>query len=149
VSTGRYEAVELRDGDPERYDGRGVLRAVANVFEVLGPALVGQDALDQEGVDRLLVELDGTPAKSRLGANAVLGVSLAVPPPGRRAGELPLWRHLAGSNGAGPLLPLPMVNMISGGLHAGRNLDLQDFLIVPVGAESFGQALEQAVTVHA
>jgi enolase len=149
VSTGRYEAVELRDGDPERYDGRGVLQAVANVSGVLGPALVGRDALDQAGVDGLLVELDGTPAKSRLGANAVLGASLAVARAGARARGLPLWRHLAGPNGAGPLLPLPMVNMISGGLHAGRNLDLQDFLVVPVGATSFGQALEQAVTVHA
>jgi enolase len=149
VSTGRYEAVELRDGDPDRYDGRGVLKAVGNVVGVLGPALVGMDALDQEGVDRLLVELDGTPEKSRLGANAVLGASLAVARAGARARNVALWRHLAAVTGAEPQLPLPMVNMISGGLHAGRNLDLQDFLIVPLSATSFAVALEQVVTVHA
>ncbi len=149
VSTGRYEAVELRDGDPDRYDGRGVLKAVGNVVDVLGPALLGMDALDQEAADRVLVELDGTPEKSRLGANAVLGASLAVARAGARASEVPLWRHLAAMTDVEPQLPLPMVNMISGGLHAGRNLDLQDFLVMPLSATSFGQALEQVVTVHA
>jgi enolase len=148
VSTGRYEAVELRDGDPDRYDGRGVLKAVGNVVDVLGPALLGMDALDQEAADRLLVELDGTPEKSRLGANAILGASLALARAGARARTVPLWRHLAAVTGAEPQLPLPMVNMISGGLHAGRNLDLQDFLIIPLSAGSFGVALEQVVTVH-
>jgi enolase len=147
ASTGRHEAVELRDGDPARYRGKGVRRAVANVNELIGPDLVGRDALDQSAIDALLCELDGTESKSRLGANALLGVSLAVASAAAAARGLPLWRSLGGEEVC--VLPLPMINVISGGLHARGNLDFQDFLIVPVGAQSVGHALELASAVYA
>jgi enolase len=146
ASTGRHEAVELRDGDPNRYAGRGVRRAVANVRDVLGPRVVGLPATDQALVDRTLCETDGTPDKSRLGANAVLAVSLACAHAGAAARGLPLWRHLDPDGRA--VLPLPMVNMISGGLHAGGNLDFQDFLLLPTGARSLSEALEMAAAVY-
>src|SRR5262245_45830972 len=116
ASTGKHEAVELRDGDPSRHGGLGVRKAVANVRDVLGPALVGVGVTQQADIDRRLCELDGTPNKSRLGANAILGVSLACAHCGAAASGLPLWRYLDRGNAS---LPLPMVNMISGGLHAG------------------------------
>jgi len=164
ASTGQFEAVELRDADPARLEGRGVLRAVEHVRSVIAPALIGTDAADQQSIDRTLCALDGTENKSRLGANALLGVSLAAAHAAAAARNIDLVEHLGDvwrsvpssggkSNAAGQpglLLPLPMVNMISGGLHAGRNLDLQDFLILPVGATSFRQALEWVViTYHA
>src|SRR5438874_1098437 len=138
ASRGAHEALELRDGDTRRYRGLGVRRAVANVNEVIAPALGGCDVLDQAAIDRSLIELDGTEAKTRLGANATLAVSLAAARAAAAARGLPLWRSLL--DGRTPVLPLPMVNVISGGLHAGRNLDLQDFLVVPVGAASLSGA---------
>jgi enolase len=143
ASTGRHEAVELRDGDPSRFQGRGVLRAVANVNGEIADALRGHDA-DLRTVDRLLVELDGTPDKSRLGANAILAVSLACARAEAALAGVPLWRHL----GSEPLLPLPMVNILSGGLHAGRQLDFQDFLVIPVGAATYREALRTVVAAY-
>jgi enolase len=146
ASTGRHEAVELRDGDPTRFGGKGVRLAVANVREALGPRLIGLPASDQGLIDRTLCELDGAPNKARLGANAILGVSLACAHAGAAARQLPLWRYLDQANSA--RLPLPMVNLISGGLHAGRNLDFQDFLLLPIGARSYSEALEMTVNVY-
>jgi enolase len=148
ASTGRHEAVELRDGDPDRFGGKGVRRAVAHVREQIAPRLLGLPVSDQTRIDRTLCELDGTPNKSRLGANAILGVSLACAHATAAARNLPLWRYLAASEGHEPRLPLPMVNLISGGLHAGGNLDFQDFLLLPVGARSYSEALEMAVKVY-
>jgi enolase 1/2/3 len=147
ASTGAHEARELRDGDPRRYRGLGVLTAVRNVVDVLGPAMVDRDAGDQAGLDSELTELDGTSDKSRLGANAILGVSLAVARAAAASEGVPLWRHLA--NGGRPLLPLPMVNVVSGAPHGNRALDVQDFLIVPVGATSYSEALETCVVIRA
>jgi enolase len=146
ASTGRHEAVELRDGDPARHGGKGVRRAVAHVREQIGPRLLGLSATEQVHIDRLLCELDGTPNKSRLGANAILGVSLACAHAAAAARGLPLWRYLDTEGRA--RLPLPMVNLISGGLHAGGNLDFQDFLLLPIGARSYSEAIEIAVAVH-
>jgi enolase len=177
ASTGRFEALELRDGDATRLEGRGVRRAVENVRGEIARALYGLDADDQQAIDRRLCELDGTPDKSRLGANAVLGTSLAVAHAVAAARGAALVEHLRSlwarvpgeARGASastamaaldsgarrlpllgriPLLPLPMVNMISGGLHAGGNLDVQDFLILPVGASSFPEALDWVVAVY-
>jgi enolase len=145
ASTGRHEAVELRDGDPTRFGGRGVLRAVAAVDETIAPALRGV-VPDLAAVDARLDELDGSADKSRLGANATLAVSLATARAAAATAGVPLWRHLA--DGEPPLLPLPMVNILSGGLHAGRQLDFQDFLVIPVGAGTFSDALEMCVAVH-
>jgi enolase len=146
ASTGKHEAVELRDGDPGRYGGKGVRRAVANVREVIAPRLVGMPATEQALLDRTLCELDGTPNKSRLGANAILGVSLACAHAAAAARGLSLWRSLDTAGTA--RMPLPMVNLISGGLHAGGNLDLQDFLLLPIGARSYSEALEMTVGVY-
>jgi enolase len=139
ASTGEHEALELRDGDPGRYGGRGVLRAVGNVVEVIAPALVGAEALDQREVDRLLLDLDGTEAKSRLGANAILGVSLAVARAAADSVGLPLYRYLGGTNAH--LLPLPLLNVLNGGVHADNPLEIQEFMLAPVGAASFSEAL--------
>jgi len=146
ASTGRHEAVELRDGDPARYGGKGVRRAVANVLDVLAPRLHGLDATEQTQIDRLLCEVDGTPNKSRLGANALLGVSLACARAAAASRGQPLWRYLDREGAA--RLPMPMVNLISGGLHAGGNLDLQDFLLLPIGARSYSESLEMTVAVY-
>jgi enolase len=146
ASTGRHEAVELRDGDPARYGGLGVRKAVGNVRDILAPALIGHAVTDQQGIDSRMIELDGTPNKSRLGANAILGVSLACAHAAAAAREMPLWRYLDPDGRA--VLPLPMVNLISGGLHAGGNLDFQDFLFLPVAARSCSEALEMTVTVY-
>jgi len=151
ASTGRHEAHELRDGDTSRYHGKGVRRAVGNVNDSIAPELHGMSAAEQTKIDGLMCELDGTPDKSRLGANAILGVSLACAHAAAAAQNVPLWRHLLTSQGREPsaaALPLPMVNLISGGLHAGGNLDFQDFLLMPVGARSFAQALEMTVAVY-
>jgi len=154
ASTGRSEACELRDGDPLRYDGRGVLRAVRNVQQEIGPALVGRCAAEQTEIDRMMVDLDGTANLSRLGANAVVAVSMAAAHAvARENGDgLPLYRHfamLAGGAERPPLrMPVPMVNLISGGLHAGGNLDFQDFLGIPVGATDFATGLEWIVRVY-
>jgi enolase len=146
ASTGRHEAVELRDGDPARYGGKGVRNAVANVRDVIAPRLLGMPATDQALVDRTLCELDGTPNKSRLGANAILGVSLACARAAAGTQSEQLWRYLDTAGTAA--MPLPMVNLISGGLHAGGNLDFQDFLLLPVGARSYSEALEMTGNVY-
>lgn len=159
ASTGKAEACELRDGDPNRYDGRGVQKAVANVNEILGPAIIGWHADEQSAIDHLLCDLDGTPRKSKLGANAVLGVSLAVAHAAAAAARVPFYRHLNGlwrsatSGSPAPIettcrMPLAMTNMISGGLHAGGNLEFQDFLIMPVGAPGYKVGLEWIVRVY-
>jgi enolase len=146
ASTGRHEAVELRDGDPARHGGKGVRKAGAHVRDLIGPRLCGLPADDQARIDRTLCELDGTPDKSRLGANAVLGASLACARAAAASRGLPLWRYLDADGRA--RLPLPMVNLISGGLHAGGNLDFQDFLLLPVGARSYSEALEMTTAVY-
>jgi enolase len=156
ASTGRHEAVELRDGDAHHHCGKGVSRAVAGVADEILPAVAGMDLDDQSALDARLIALDGTANKSRLGANAVLGVSLAVAHAAAavRGEELyvhlnRLWRErLAPGEPAEPVLPMPMVNMISGGLHAGANLDFQDFLLIPLGSRSFGEALDTVVCVY-
>ncbi len=138
ASTGRHEAVELRDRDSPRFGGWGVRAAVAHVRDTLGPAIRGRSPFDQQALDRFLIELDGTPDKSRLGANALLAVSAAAARAAAASLRLPLWQHLGG----GGLLPLPMVNILSGGLHADGELAFQDFLVVPVGARTFEESLE-------
>jgi enolase len=147
ASRGRHECVELRDGDATRYRGLGVRRAVQNVNAVIAPVVAGIDARDQALLDAVLIEADGTTDKSNLGANALLGVSLAAARAAAVAAGQPLWLHLVGDEP--PVLPLPMINLVSGGLHAARSLDFQDFLIVPVGASSFAAALEMSANVHA
>ena len=146
ASTGAHEAVELRDGDPGRYAGKGVRKAVENVARVLAPELRGADAEDQRALDRGMIELDGTPDKSRLGANAILGVSCAVARAVARSREIPLWRYLA--DGRRATLPVPMVNILSGGLHAEKNFEFQDFLAIPVGSATYSEALEAVAAVH-
>jgi enolase len=147
ASTGQFEAVELRDGDAHAYLGKGVLRAVENVEREIGPALAGVSADDQAGLDRLLVELDGTPNKSRLGANAVLGCSLAAAKAAALEAGVPLYRWLGGDEAR--VLPVPMLNVVNGGAHAQNSLDLQEFMVVPAGAASFSEALRiGAETFH-
>ena len=148
ASTGEHEAVELRDGDASRFLGKGVLRAVTNVNQVLAPALVGHDVSDQSLLDRRLIELDGTPNKSRLGANAILAVSMAAARARAAAQGLPLYRSLGGSEAV--TLPVPMMNILNGGAHADNNVDFQEFMVMPVGAPSFSEALRWGVeTFHA
>ncbi|MBK6941810.1 MAG: phosphopyruvate hydratase [Planctomycetes bacterium] len=139
ASTGTHEAVELRDGDKNRYLGKGTTKAVANVNGPIARALMGQEALDQGAIDRLLLELDGTPNKKKLGANAILAVSCAVAKAAASASGLPLWRYLGGAGAR--VLPLPMMNIVNGGAHADNNVDLQEFMIQPVGARSFAEGL--------
>ncbi len=139
ASTGSKEAVELRDGDKTRYLGKGVLKAVSNVNGSIAQALQGLDASDQAALDRRLVDLDGTENKGRLGANALLGVSLANAHAMAASKKMPLWQHLA--NGRAPVLPVPMMNIINGGAHADNNVDLQEFMVLPVGFDSFSDAL--------
>jgi enolase len=146
ASTGAHEAVELRDGDSKRYGGKGVLKAVANVDGEIADAILGLDVLDQAGLDRTLVELDGTPNKSRLGANAILGVSLAAAHAAAGTGEQPLYRYLGGVQAW--LLPLPMANILNGGVHADNNVDLQEFMVCPVGADTFAEGLRAVVEVY-
>jgi enolase len=145
ASTGKREAVELRDGDPRRFSGKGVLSAVRNVSRVIAPAIEGLEASDQAGVDRALLALDGTPDKSALGANAILGVSLAVARAGASEAGLPLYRYLGGSDAR--LLPVPLMNVLNGGAHADNGLDIQEFMLVPSGAARFAEALRMGVEV--
>src|SRR5262245_37408447 len=145
ASTGEHEALELRDGDAARYKGKGVQKAVRNVGELIAPRLLGMDGLDQLGVDRAMLELDGTKTKSKLGANAILGVSLAVAKAAAAGLDLPLYRYLGGANAA--TLPVPMMNVLNGGKHADNNVDLQEFMIVPLGATSFRESLRWGVEV--
>jgi len=145
ASTGSREALELRDGDPKRYLGKGVTKAVANVNETIAGHLVGEDADDQAYLDQLLIDLDGTPNKKNLGANAMLGVSIAVAKAAAEAHALPLYRYLGGAGAK--TLPVPLMNVINGGAHADNNLDIQEFMIVPVGAASFSEALRMGSEV--
>lgn len=145
ASTGAFEAVELRDGDAERYLGKGVLKAVENVNEVIGPELVGYDARDQVAVDQAMIELDGTENKSRLGANAILGVSLATAKAAAMSSGLELYQYIGGVNAK--VLPVPMMNILNGGEHADNNVDIQEFMIMPVGASSFAEALQMGAQV--
>jgi enolase len=145
ASTGAYEAVELRDKDKSRFLGRGVLKAVENVNEMIAPQLMGQAADEQAEIDRTLLELDGTPNKGNLGANAILGVSLAVAHAAAASTGLPLYRYLGGTNAK--YLPVPMMNILNGGKHADNNIDFQEFMIMPLGAESFQQALRMGAEV--
>jgi enolase len=145
ASTGAYEAVELRDGDKKRYLGKGTLKAVKNVDEIIAPQIIGLDPFEQLAIDQLLIELDGTPNKAKLGANAVLGVSLAVAHAAAAALGLPLYRYIGGVNAK--YLPVPMMNVLNGGKHADNNVDFQEFMIMPVGAPSFREALRYGAEV--
>src|SRR6266404_6183711 len=145
ASTGEHEAVELRDDDPERFGGKGVSRAVQNVNEVIAPKLKGMNAFDQSKLDRVLIELDGTPNKSNLGANALLAVSMATARAAANHQNLPLYRYLGGE--AANTLPVPMMNIINGGAHADNNVDFQEFMIVPVGADRFSEALRMGAEI--
>ncbi|MCI0424172.1 MAG: phosphopyruvate hydratase [Acidobacteria bacterium] len=146
ASTGKFEALELRDGDPASFSGKGVTHAVENVNHRIAPALIDFDGLNQAALDQRLVELDGTGNKSSLGANAILGVSLAAARAGAAFAGLPLYTYLGGVNAR--RLPLPMVNILSGGLHAGGQIDFQDFLMIPVGAQSYSHALQMTFDVY-
>ncbi len=145
ASTGIHEALELRDKDDARYGGKGVLKAVSNVNDVIGPKLRGEDAVDQTLIDRILCELDGRPNKENLGANALLGVSLAVARAAAEALELPLYRYLGGVNAK--ILPIPMMNVLNGGQHADNNVDFQEFMIFPIGAACFAEAIRMGSEV--
>lgn len=146
ASTGQFEAVELRDGDKQRYLGKGVQSAVANVNDVIAPELYDRDATDQQAIDHLLIELDGTPNKSKLGANATLGVSLAVAKAAALSCRLPLYKYIGGVSAT--VLPVPMMNVLNGGKHADSNVDFQEFMILPVGAPSFAEGLRMGVEVY-
>ncbi|MGH7207033.1 MAG: phosphopyruvate hydratase, partial [Nitrospiraceae bacterium] len=145
ASTGEKEAIELRDGDKKRWMGKGVSKAVANISKAIAPHLLGMEAFDQATVDRAMIELDGTKTKGRLGANAILGVSLAVARAAAAESGQPLYRYLGGANAR--VLPVPMMNIINGGAHADNRLDLQEFMIMPVGAKRFSEALRMATEV--
>jgi len=147
ASTGSKEAVELRDGDKTRYLGKGVSRAVGNVNGVIADALKNFDAADQAGLDKRLIDLDGTENKGRLGANALLGVSLAAAHAVAASRKQALWQYLAGMTGATPTLPVPMMNIINGGAHADNNVDLQEFMVLPVGFDSFSEALRSGTEI--
>ncbi|MEZ4261197.1 MAG: phosphopyruvate hydratase [Polyangiaceae bacterium] len=147
ASTGEHEAIELRDGDKKRFSGKGVTKAVDNVNQVLGPAIIGLDSLDQAGVDRVLLDADGTANKSKLGANAILGVSMATARAAADAVGLPLWRYLGGANAR--VMPTPLMNVLNGGAHADNGLEIQEFMIVPVGAPSFPEALRAGAEIFA
>jgi enolase len=145
ASTGEHEALELRDGDKKRWLGRGVSKAVDHVNQALGPAVVGMDSLDQSAVDRVLLDADGTPNKGKLGANAILGVSLAVARAAADAVGLPLWRYLGGVQAR--VLPTPLMNILNGGVHADNGLEIQEFMVVPAGLPTFDEALRAGVEI--
>ena len=146
ASTGAHEAVELRDGDKSRYLGKGTLNAVANVHTIIAPAVIGRSALDQTGLDKALIELDGTANKGKLGANAILGVSLAAAKAAAEYVGLPLYQYIGGVNAKE--LPVPMMNILNGGKHADNNVDIQEFMIMPVGAGSFSEALRMGTEIY-
>jgi enolase len=145
ASTGEHEALELRDGDKSRYQGKGVRKAVLNIEEVIAPELTGLDGLDQVLIDQTMIDLDGTPNKSKLGANAILAVSMATARAAANALMVPLFRYLGGAYAR--VLPMPMMNILNGGAHAPNNVDIQEFMIVPVGAENFAEALRMGAEV--
>ena len=146
ASTGAFEAVELRDGDKGRYLGKGVTKAVDHVNKELADAVIGMDAFDQRAVDAALIEADGTPNKANLGANAILGVSLAVARAAAQSTDLELYQYLGGVNGH--TLPTPMMNILNGGVHADNNVDFQEFMIMPVGAPTFTEGLRWCAEVY-
>ena len=146
ASTGAFEAVELRDGDSERYLGKGTLKAVAHVNEEIADALIGMEADDQRGIDAIMLELDGTENKGNFGANAILGASLAVAKAAAESAELPLYKYVGGANAN--MLPTPMMNILNGGEHADNNVDFQEFMIMPVGATSFAEALRWCAEIY-
>ncbi|NMB13150.1 MAG: phosphopyruvate hydratase [Firmicutes bacterium] len=145
ASTGAFEAIEMRDGDKKRYLGKGVQKAVANVNDIIAPEVVGMDAIDQVAIDQLMIDLDGTHNKGKLGANAILGVSLAVAKAAAVALGLPLYQYIGGINSKE--LPVPMMNILNGGEHADNNVDIQEFMVMPVGAKSFAEALQMGAEV--
>ncbi|MDP9002294.1 MAG: phosphopyruvate hydratase [Myxococcota bacterium] len=145
ASTGEHEAIELRDNDKKRWMGKGVDKAVENVNTTLGPSVLGMDALDQSAVDRVLLQADGTPNKGKMGANAILGVSLAAARAAADAVDLPLWRYLGGVHAR--VLPTPLMNILNGGMHADNGLEIQEFMVVPAGIESFDEALRAGVEI--
>src|SRR6059036_3511068 len=145
ASTGEHEAIELRDGDKARYGGKGTLKAVANVKGKIAPVLLGYDAFDQLGVDRAMLKLDGTATKSKLGANAILGVSLATAKAAAAASGVPLYKYLGGPNAK--VLPVPLMNIMNGGAHSDAPIDFQEFMIMPKGASSFAEALRYGTEV--
>jgi len=148
ASTGENEAVELRDGDKSRYGGKGVLRAVDNVNRIIAPRIVGMDPTRQEEIDRLMIDLDGTPNKGHLGANAILGVSMAVARAAAASLELPLYEYLGGGDAV--RIPVPMMNILNGGKHADNSVDFQEFMVMPIGAPTFAEALRYGTeTFHA
>jgi enolase len=146
ASTGKYEALELRDGDKNRFSGKGVLKAVANVNKIIAKAIAGMSAADQSEIDRALIKLDGTPDKSKLGANAILGTSLAVAHAAASLNGMPLYHYLGGAGNY--ILPVPMMNILNGGKHATNSTDLQEFMVMPAGAKSFSQALQMGAEVY-
>lgn len=146
ASTGAYEAVELRDGDDKRYLGKGVQQAVKNVNDTIAPEIVGMDAIDQVGIDKLMIELDGTPNKAKLGANAILGVSIATAKAAAESLDLPLYQYLGGFNAKE--LPVPMMNILNGGKHADNTVDIQEFMIMPVGAPNFAEGLRMNAEIY-
>ena len=146
ASTGEHEAVELRDGDKGRYLGKGVQKAVDAVIDQIAPALTGFDATDQRSIDQAMIDLDGTPNKGKLGANAILGVSLAVANAAAASADLPLYKYLGGPNAH--VLPVPLMNILNGGSHADSDVDIQEFMIVPIGAETFSEGLRWGVEVY-
>lgn len=145
ASTGAHEAVELRDGDKSRYLGKGVLNAITNINTIIGPAIIGMDPAQQAAIDQLMIDLDGTPNKSKLGANAILAVSLAVAKAAAEDCGLPLYRYLGGTNGK--QLPVPMMNILNGGAHADNNVDVQEFMVMPTGAASFSEGLKMGAEI--
>src|SRR5690625_189216 len=145
ASTGLFEAVELRDNDASKYLGKGVLQAVKNVHEKIAPELLGHDIFDQVGIDRLMLEIDGTKNKAHLGANAILGVSMAVAKAAAKASQMELFRYVGGTNAK--TLPVPMLNILNGGSHADNKIDFQEFMVMPVGADTFGEGLRWGVEI--
>lgn len=146
ASTGAHEAIELRDGDPQRYGGKGVLKAVENVNQLIAPEIIGMDATNQIDIDQIMIDLDGTPNKAKLGANAILGVSLAAARAAANYLALPLYQYIGGFNAKE--MPVPLMNILNGGQHADNNVDIQEFMIMPTGAKSFAEALRMAVETY-
>ncbi len=145
ASTGVHEAVELRDGDKKKFGGKGVLKAVKNVNDVIAPKLLGYDVADQTGIDEMMIQLDGTPNKGNLGANAILAVSMAVAKAAAEEASLPLYRYIGGTNAK--TLPIPMMNILNGGAHADNKIDFQEFMVMPIGAETFSEGLRWGIEV--
>ncbi|KJS86472.1 MAG: enolase [Peptococcaceae bacterium BICA1-8] len=145
ASTGAFEVVELRDDDDQRFMGKGVLNAVDNVNTLIAPALIGLDAYDQVGIDKMMIDMDGTPNKSKLGANAILGVSMAIAKAAADSLGVPLYRHIGGTNAK--TLPVPMMNILNGGKHADNNIDIQEFMVMPLGASNFTEALRMGTEI--